>query len=158
MAVASNGTLHHVCYIVRDLNRTASRMADTLGIGPWGVWTIRPEASILHDRVVEEMCFRVGIASLGDAHYELIQPISEESVYAEHLAEHGESFHHTCISYPTHEAMKNAKLELQSQGYAMLQSGDLGQMGEFCYFDVPETGPLELLFLSGLPEPDETIG
>ena len=158
MAVTDSGTLHHVCFVVRDLDKTAANMVASLGIGPWGVWTIRPQASTLHGRSVADMSFRVAIAQVGDSNYELIEPISQESVYVEHLNSQGEGFHHTCISYQSHDALRSAKAELLAQGHEMIQSGDLGEMGEFCYFDVPETGFLELLFLTELPDPDKRIG
>ena len=157
MGVTESGTLHHICYVVRDLRETARRMADTLAIKPWEVWRIQPQASTLHGRSAE-IAFYVALAQVGDANYELIEPISEASVYAEHLESKGEGFHHTCLSYATHEALKSARAELLSQNREMIQSGDLGDMGEFCYFDVPDVGVLELLYLTEMPPPDETIG
>ena len=57
-----------------------------------------------------------------------------------------------------HEAMQSAKAELSRQGRAMVQSGGLGEMGEFCYFEIAETGTiLELLYLTELPPPEKTI-
>lgn len=41
----------------------------------------------------------------------------------------------------------------------MVQSGDLGEGGEFCYFEIAETGAiLELLYLKEMPPPETTIG
>ena len=40
----------------------------------------------------------------------------------------------------------------------MVQSGRLGDVGEFCYFHVEETGAaLELLYVNELPEPEVVI-
>ncbi len=40
----------------------------------------------------------------------------------------------------------------------MIQSGNLGEHGEFCYFDNIETGAaLESLYLKELPLPEMTI-
>ena len=40
----------------------------------------------------------------------------------------------------------------------MIQSGSLGELGEFCYFEISETGALlELLYLTGVPPPEKTI-
>ena len=55
--------------------------------------------------------------------------------------------------------MREAKAELERQGRAMLQSGDLGELGEFCYYDAPEIGSLiELLYFTELPPPEKAIG
>ena len=46
-----------------------------------------------------------------------------------------------------------------AQGRTMIQTADLGELGEFCYFHMPETDSvLELLYLSELPAPEKTIG
>jgi hypothetical protein len=158
MAVADSGTLHHTCFVVHDLEKAAKALADSLGIS-WNVWTIEPESSTVRGRDVP-FSFKVALAQVGGAAYELIEPHTGESVYVEHLASKGEGFHHTCIAYGTREAIQQAKDELSRQGREMIQSGSLGELGEFCYFDIPETGAvLELLFLSGeLPPPEKTIG
>ena len=105
-----------------------------------------------------DFSFRVAIAEVGDSNFELLSPVSGDTLYVEHLEAHGEGFHHTCIAYPTAEAIEAAKTQFASQGREQLQSGSLGEFGEFCYFDVPEMGGvLELLYLTGLPEPEKTI-
>jgi hypothetical protein len=40
--------LHHTCFIVRDLESAAQTLSDTLGIGPWNVWTIEPAECRVH--------------------------------------------------------------------------------------------------------------
>jgi hypothetical protein len=158
MAVTDSGTLHHTCFVVHDLEKAAQALADSLGV-VWNVWTIEPETSTVHGRDVP-FSFKVALAQVGGAALELIQPHTGRSVYVEHLESEGEGFHHTCIAFGTHEELQQAKAELETQGREMIQHGGLGELGEFCYFDMPETGgALELLFLSGaLPPPEQTIG
>jgi len=158
VGVAASGTLHHTCFVVNDVEKTAAALAESLGIGPWSVWTIEPAASTVRGRDVP-FTFRVAIAPVGDSNYELLAPHTGESIYVEHLKAHGEGFHHTCIAYPSLEALREAKAELTRQGRELVQSGDLGEQGEFCYFDIAETGALlELLYLKELPPPEKTIG
>jgi hypothetical protein len=41
----------------------------------------------------------------------------------------------------------------------MLRRADMGELGEFCYFHIAEIGSLlELLYLTELPPPEQTIG
>ena len=158
MSIVESGTLHHTCFVVRDVERTAAALAKSLGIRPWGVWTIEPAAGTVRGREAS-FTFRIALAAVGGASYELLAPLSGESVYDEHLAEKGEGFHHTCIAYASREALQAAKAELTRRGRELVQSGDLGPGGEFCYFAVPETGALlELLYTTELPPPEATIG
>ena len=48
MSKAIPVALHHTCFLVRDLEGTAQRLSDALGIGPWNIWTITPaECAVL---------------------------------------------------------------------------------------------------------------
>ncbi len=157
MTAVAKGTFHHTCFLVHDVEKTAQHMADTLGIKPWNVFTIEPPECFVRGRATP-FAFRVALAAVGDASYELLQPVSGDSVYVEHMEKHGESFHHTCIAYASHEDMQAAKAELRGQGREMIQNGGAPGAFEFCYFDMPETGSvLELLWLGELPPPEKTI-
>ena len=158
MAVATSGTLHHTCFVVHDVEKTAAALAESLGIGPWSVFTIEPAATTVRGREVP-FTFRIAIAPIGDSNYELLAPLTGDSIYVEHLEAHGEGFHHTCIAYSSHEALRDAKAELTRQGRELVQSGDFGEAGEFSYFEIAETGALlELLYLKEQAPPEKTIG
>ena len=157
MSVIDTATLHHTCFVVRDLEVTARSLADTLGVS-FGIWTITPESCRLRGRYIS-ISFKVAIAQVGDSNIELLMPVSGESVYDEHLRDHGEGFHHTCLSYSTRAAMDAARDALLAKGHAMIQGGEIGNGGAFLYFGVPGMGPaLELLYLGELPPPEQTIG
>jgi methylmalonyl-CoA/ethylmalonyl-CoA epimerase len=157
MGVGNTGSLHHSAWVVKDIEETATKLAHDLSI-TWHVWTITPEACSVHGEDVP-YSFKVAIARLGDSNLELIEPLEGRSVYVEHLETRGEGFHHTCIIYPSRESMHLARDELASQGREMIQHGDLGDLGEFCYFPMPEQNSvLEVLNLSELPPPEAIIG
>jgi len=158
MGVADSGALHHTCFVVRDVEKTAQALAASLSIGPWNVWTIEPTQATVRGET-RHFSFRVALAQVGAGTYELLAPHTGDSVYTEHLEQHGEGFHHTCLAYPSLEAMHAAKAELVGQGRELVQSGSVGEAAEFCYFRIPEIDSiLELLYLGELPPPERTIG
>ncbi|HEX7625616.1 MAG TPA: VOC family protein [Gaiellaceae bacterium] len=155
MGVTESGTLHHTCFVVHDVDKTAAALEQSLGIGPWLIFDVEPHATTVRGQDVP-FTFRVAIAAIGDSNYELLAPLTGESLYVEHLATKGEGFHHTCIAYSSAEALQAAKAELLGQGRDLIQGGRVGERGEFCYFEIAELGSiLELLYLE--PPPPETI-
>jgi hypothetical protein len=157
MGVGDTGTFHHTCFVVHDVVRAARSLAETLGIGPWAVFDLEPATATLRGEPAR-FSFRVALAQVGDGSYELLMPLEGESVYEEHLRDRGEGVHHTCIAYPTVEAMRQARADLSSQGRQMIQSGEFGELAEFCYFEIEETGSiLELLYLDMDQMPPPTM-
>ena len=155
--VTESGTLHHTCFVVHDVERTAAALGES-GIGPWDIWTIEPAATTVRGRDVP-FSFRVALASVGSSSVELVAPHEGASIIVDHLKENGEGFHHTCIAYSSREAMREAKAELVRQGREIVLNADLGELGEFCYVEMPELGALlELLYVTELPPPEKTIG
>jgi glyoxalase/bleomycin resistance protein/dioxygenase superfamily protein len=154
--IIEGGTIHHVGIVVHDVERSAAALAES-GIGPWHVWSITPGSTTVRGEDVP-FSFRIAFAQVGDANFELIAPDEGESIYVDFLQEHGEGMHHTCIAYATRDALNVAKAELARQGRTMTQSADMGELGEFCYFEMPELGSLvELLYVTELPAPEKTI-
>jgi catechol 2,3-dioxygenase-like lactoylglutathione lyase family enzyme len=151
--------LHHTCFIVRDLEGTARRLSDALGIGPWNIWTIEPTHCLVHGRE-SPFAFRVALATVGGGTFELVAPHGGRSVYEEHLERHGEGFHHTCLVYSSLEAVRAAKADLKLQGRVAIQEGSAGDLFEFAYFAFPEIGSaVEVLYLdaSKLPPPEVIV-
>jgi hypothetical protein len=109
---------------------------------------------------VRRFSFRVALATVGGGTYELVTPHSGRSVLEEHLAKHGEGFHHTCLVYPSLEAVREAKTELRTQGREVIQEGSAGDVFDFGYFLLPEVGSVvEVLYLdpTKLPPPEAVI-
>lgn len=159
MTRAVPAALHHTCFVVRDLEGAAQRISDALGIGPWNIWTIEPAECKVRGQK-SPFSFRVALATVGGGTYELITPHSGRSVYDEHLEQHGEGFHHTCLVYPSLEAVREAKAELRRQGREMVQEASGGDVFDFAYFRFPEIGSLvEVLYLDAakLPAPESVI-
>ena len=150
---------HHTAYLVRDIETTAQKLADSLNVGPWNIWTIAPKECRVHG-VETEFSFRVALMTVGGGTVELVTPLAGHSVFAEHLAKHGEGFHHACFVYPSLAAVGEARAELRRQGREIIQEGITPGFFDFAYAYFPELGSLiEVLHLDAaqLPEPDVVI-
>ncbi|MCM2269971.1 MAG: VOC family protein [Thermoanaerobaculia bacterium] len=151
--------LHHTCFLVRDLEGTAQRLADALGVGPWHLFTIVPTASEVRGEP-SPFSFRVALATVGGGTFELVAPHTGRSVFDELLERHGAGFHHTCLVYASLAEVRAAKAELLRQGRELIQAASAGDVFEFGYFAFPEIGSaVELLYLDAarLPPPDAVI-
>jgi len=160
MTTAIPVALHHTSFLVRDLEGTAQRLADALGVGPWNLWTIMPAESRVHGKVTP-FSFRIALATVGGGTFELITPHSGRSVFDEQLEKYGEGFHHTCLVYPSLAAVREIKAELQRQGRELVQEASGGDVFDLAYFRFPEIGSLvEVLYLDPgrLPPPEAVIG
>ena len=159
MVKAIPAALHHTAFVVRDVETTAQQLSDAVGIGPWNVWTIAPSDSRVHGET-SPFSFRIALATVGGGTIELVAPHSGRSVFDEHLEKHGESFHHTCLLYPTLDAVREAKAELLRQGRELVLEASGGDVFTLAYFRFAEIGSLvELLYLdpAQLPPPEAVI-
>ena len=159
MAMPTAATLHHSGFLVRDLEATARRLSETLGIGPWNIWTITPAECMIRGEPIP-FSFRAALATVGSGTIELITPHTGRTIYDDYLEAHGDGFHHACLMYPTLDSVREAKAELRRQGREIIQEGSAGDVFDFGYAVFPEIGSLvELLYLdvSKLPPPEAVI-
>ena len=80
--------VHHVAYIVRDVEGSLAFYRDTLGL-PVGL--VLPIES---DEVI------VAFLEVGETKIELVQPTSDTTGVARFLEKQGEGFHHVCFETP----------------------------------------------------------
>lgn len=86
------------------------------------------------------------------------EPLKGPNIYEEFLAEHGEGMHHVGIWVDDLDA---AVTELESRGYAMIQSGRTGVHGDggFAYFETagPLATTIELIELPSERKPPDAV-
>jgi methylmalonyl-CoA/ethylmalonyl-CoA epimerase len=80
--------VHHVAYIVRDIDASLAFYRDTLGL------TVGLVLPIESDEVI------VAFLDVGETKIELVQPTSDETGVARFLEKKGEGFHHVCFETP----------------------------------------------------------
>jgi catechol 2,3-dioxygenase-like lactoylglutathione lyase family enzyme len=125
--------------VVLDLDEAVARWTQHLGIGPWTAY--RLESSRLTDMRYHgeevEFSLRHALAWQGELQFELIQPLSGPSIFADHLDAHGESLHHVGKYVDDHPA---AIAEAIAMGFTELQAArGFGAEGDgaFAYFQPP---------------------
>ncbi len=120
--------------VVRDSEASARRYWQEFGIGPWRFYTVDPSNTpgmTFRGKPVEH-AFRAAVAEVGNIQLELIEPLTGPSLYAEHLASHGEGLHHLAFAVDDYE---QAREELTRRGYAELQHGRPYGVNDYSYFD-----------------------
>jgi methylmalonyl-CoA/ethylmalonyl-CoA epimerase len=134
-----------VAIVVRDLDAAVRHWSRALGVGPWTAYTLAPPR--LRDCVYRgeevEFSLRHALAWSGEMQFELVQPLSGPSIFADHLERHGEGLQHLGRHVEDHPAEVAAYLQ---RGFTPLQSArGFGAEGDgaFAYFAPPgEPGPV----------------
>jgi methylmalonyl-CoA/ethylmalonyl-CoA epimerase len=154
------GNTVQVCVVSHDLQRTMEGMT-RLGIGPWQVFTFSPDNvdDMTYRGRPAEMTFRLAIAYSGSMMWELIQPLTGPSIYADFLDQHGEGLHHVLVD--CNGAPWDERLRLfEAHGYQTIQSGVwLGRV-PFAYFATEDDTATTIETASfphdfDLPEPEQ---
>jgi methylmalonyl-CoA/ethylmalonyl-CoA epimerase len=85
-----------IALVVHSVERTAERCWNDFRLGPWKFYTFDPSNVAdmkIRDRRVDH-AMRIALAMIGDIEWEIIEPLDDKSIYAEHLRTHGEGLHH----------------------------------------------------------------
>lgn len=129
--------ISQVGIVVEDLEDGMDRFGGGLGVGPWAVHRFEPPALTETTYRGEEHDYSMllGLADAGETMIELIEPLDGESLYTEHLAQHGEGLHHiACFAFDDPEGVVNA---LEDAGMPVIQSGVYGET-PYWYFDTEQ--------------------
>jgi methylmalonyl-CoA/ethylmalonyl-CoA epimerase len=130
-----------IAHVVRDIDRAMKKYHEILDIGPWSVHTFAPPAlrECTFMGKPSDATWVLSLAWVGDTQFELMQPLSGESVYTHFLKEKGEGIHHIKEWVDDCAA---AIEEYRKKGIGVIQSGKYDG-DEFYYLDTePQLGIL----------------
>ncbi len=151
--------IRQIALVVRDLEASIRSWWELLRIGPWNAYTLSPD--ILRDMHYHGQPARFGLRhAFGfskDIQIELIEPLEGPSIFADHLATHGEGLHHFGIYVPDHA---RAVAEFRAQGMEPIQSArgfGVDGDGAFAYFRTthPLAAIVELIEAPSVRRPPE---
>ena len=138
---------YQVGVVVRDIEK-ATRFYERLGVGPF---VEGPSAHALERKIygkdAPDAEVKGLITQMGPVEFELLQPVSGDSIQAEFLEKHGEGVIHLCAHT---DDLDRDVAELTALGLRVISSAVLADGGKFAYFDTREVGGLILeLFQTG---------
>jgi len=129
--------ISQVALVVRSVDQTVKRCWEEFGMGPWTFYTFDPsnvtEMTIRGQQI--EHAMRTAHATIGDIDWEVIEPLDDRSIYAEHLRKHGEGLHHVMFDVDDYAA---AKARLAGTGCKEL-AGGIWFGYPYSYFDSQES-------------------
>lgn len=132
--------IRQVALVVRDLDAAVRHWWHVLGVGPFSAYTLAPPRlrdCVYHGERVD-FSLRHALGWSGETQIELVQPLSGPSIFADHLARHGEGLQHLGRYVDDHPA---AVKDLLDRGFRPLQSArGFGAEGDgaFAYFEPPD--------------------
>jgi len=139
----TNGIVTQIALIVRDINVTAKKFAEFLGVpvppiisaGDYKTTQTTYKGNPAPNAACKMAFFSVG----ANVQLELIEPNEEKSVWRDHLEEKGEGLHHIAFHVKGMDAKAKA---CEDFGAPCVQRGKYGNgNGEYAYFDA--TGDLK---------------
>ncbi|MGN6101062.1 MAG: VOC family protein [Devosia sp.] len=152
LSLMQSQPVKQVAIVVRDLEASCRAYWEHLRIGPWTAFEYTPAflKEMTYMGQPAPFSLRHALAWKEGQQFELIQPLEGPSIFADHLAQHGEGLHHVGIYVPDHA---RAVAEITAAGFACLQSakgfGATGD-GAFAYFASPNL-PGAIIELIGAP-------
>jgi methylmalonyl-CoA/ethylmalonyl-CoA epimerase len=130
--------LHHVCVVVRDLDRAVA-FYESVGVGPWQDFPSLE--AFMHDLVVPDdgdfLRLRYKFANLGNVQLQLCEPPVGNTPQRRFLEEQGEGVFHLGFSVPDVDA---AEAQGGEHGLATLLHGRKPDGLGFTYFDTRDQG------------------
>ena len=134
--------LHHVCIVVRDIDR-AQAYYESIGIGPWAPYPPLTEYEQLDVPSPEGfLSLKYRICKLPDVQLQLCQPGSEPSPQRQHLDTKGEGVFHIGFEVDDADA---AEAQARGQGLPVLMRGRRANRTGFTYYATADQAGVTLL-------------
>ncbi len=144
------GEIRQNGYVVRDIEAAMEHWSTTLGVGPFFYFERVPIKNFRYCGQASDLEVSIALSSSGPLQIELIQQRNDAaSMYKDFLAAGHEGLQH--VAYWT-EAMDSELRRLESAGFEIGQSGEIGEGGRFVYYRT-EAHPGTVIELSEISGP-----
>jgi len=135
----SDAPMIQVAWVTDDLDATEAALGSQFGVSAWtrmGEVHFGPDTCTYRGAPADFVAM-VSLAYSGDLQLELIQPVSGQSIYSEHLRDHGPGLHHTCFEV---EDIDVAVGRAAADGWECVQRGSMSGLMEFAYLQKAGSG------------------
>ena len=132
------GKVVEIALVTRDVNRTMAGLW-ALGIGPWKVYTFDPSNTTnqTYRGRPSPFTLKVCFAEMGGVMWELMEPVSGDTIFSDFLDRHGEGIHHLafdCNDIPFEDRIA----EFERRGFTLAQSGSWMGRNHFAFFETED--------------------
>ncbi len=145
-----------ISVVVRDLELAMETYVRDYGIGPWDIYEFNPDTvrNMQEGGQPVARTWRLALAQVGQVQWELVEPLDEDSIYAQFLATNGPGVHHVGVGVRSYES---TIAELAERGHDIVLGGEYNGVN-FAYLSTDrDLGVITEIF-SGPPgenqEPD----
>ena len=128
--------IDHVGVTVVDLEKSMAHY-QSLGIGPFEPLDTTLFDRQLHGKPVDDARVMIRVAKIGQVEFELVQPVSGESVHKEFLEKHGEGISHLGFFV---DDLDKELAKLVAKGFEVVTSGKFVGGGGLAYLDTDKVG------------------
>ncbi len=144
------GPIRQNGYVVRDIEAALKHWTEVLGVGPFFYFERVPIEDFRYRGEPSPLEVSIALANSGDLQVELIQQRNDApSMYRDFLAAGHEGLQHVAF-WP--EDLDAALADAAAAGFAVGQSGEIGERGRFVYL-APEHHPGTVMELSEVSGP-----
>jgi methylmalonyl-CoA/ethylmalonyl-CoA epimerase len=147
------GSLQQVAFVVKDLTAGMEFFSRTMGVPRFYViedFGLKARDKTFRGRPAEQN-FKLALSYSGDTQIELIQHLSGDTCYKEHLERRGEGLHHLGFFLYDPQEYQRTLDSLGAGGYSPLMSGRFGTT-RYTYFDTEATigSIMEIVYLDSV--------
>lgn len=123
--------------IVKDIEKAMEYYSSFFGLGPFRPLNVTSVDRKVYGKRVNDIKNLVRVARLGDLQFELIQPVSGESIQKEFLEKRGEGINHVGFFV---KDLETEASRLTEKGFKPISTGRFTGGGGFAYFDTNQVG------------------
>jgi methylmalonyl-CoA/ethylmalonyl-CoA epimerase len=141
--------IDQVGIVVRDIEKAMQYYSSFFGLGPFRRLNVTSVDRVVYGRPAKDVANLTRVTRMGSVQFELVQPISGESIQKEFLEKRGEGINHLGFFVKDLDAEVT---KLAEKGFKPVSTGRFTGGGGFAYFDTNQVGGVFFEVIQWPPE------